>query len=279
MRGVSPAASAALRSAVQCTIDFLFDDNCHLCGRRAERAGEGGPALDVIRGAVAAAVRVGWATNHPVCSDCASRLQVAAGEGVLGWCLPGGSILMTSGELVAAPENPQASTSPGPVCVHSAFCTEATLLQLIHLIKFSRLTSLVGGLADALALAAGPAARRLDRDPTLVPVPMDARSRRRRGFNQAERIAAKLGQHWMLPLRTDAVVKPRPTPPQSLTRRDARMSNVRAAFRPGPGQVAGRDVILVDDLVTTGATAAAVAAVLAARGAASVTVASVGRAL
>jgi predicted amidophosphoribosyltransferase len=106
---------------------------------------------------------------------------------------------------------------------------------------------------------------------------MDARSLRRRGFNQAERVAVELGERWSLPVVADAVVKPRPTRPQSLAAHDERLSNVRGAFRPGPGSVAGRDAILVDDLVTTGATAAAVAAILGARGAASVTVASLGR--
>jgi ComF family protein len=160
----------------------------------------------------------------------------------------------------------------------SAFRTNPALLELIHRLKFSGVPSLADALGLALAGAAAEVAGR-SADPLLVPVPMDPRSRRRRGFNQAELLACVLGRAWRMPVAADAVLKPIPTSPQSLARAGERLDNVRDAYRIGPVAVAGRNVIVVDDLVTTGATAAVVAAVLAAAGAASVRVVSVGRAL
>jgi ComF family protein len=259
----------------RCVADFLVDDRCHLCAR-APTGGAG--RLDPVRGAVARAARVGWFSNHPVCPRCASLLVRAGGEGVAGWRLPGGAILTPGGTLLGGGSADGAGISPCALRLVSAFRTDATLLQLIHLVKFSRVTSICDLLAEALAAAGEPLARSLSA-PVLVPVPMDPRSRRRRGFNQAERIARVLGRRWSLPVVCDAVVKPDQTRPQSLAPRDGRLANVCAAFGLGPGDVRGRDAIVVDDLVTTGATAAVVARALGAGGAASVSVASVGRAL
>ena len=75
------------------------------------------------------------------------------------------------------------------------------------------------------------------------------------------------------------LAKPIGTRPQSVTEHAQRAANVRGAFRiDEPTAVAGRDILLVDDLVTTGATAGACASTLFAAGAASVTVISLGQA-
>ncbi len=242
------------QSVAQYVVDFLVDDACHACGHRYD---ESGIRLDGVRAALTqpVSVRVAGVTiiNHPVCVVCASALS-------------------------PADDSTDIPTTGGSLTVFSAFHTNPVLLGLIHRLKFARVPSLSIGFGGALAVVAATA---IDDGDTcvLVPVPMDARSRRRRGFNQAEHIAVAMGKALGIPVAAAALLKSRATPPQSLAARHERRRNVFEAFVAGPDDVTGRTVILVDDLVTTGATVVEAEGVLRASGAASVTVASVGRAL
>jgi ComF family protein len=240
--------------AIQGVVDFLVDDACHTCGRRYDGSFA---RLDAVREAVTQPVHVRVAgvkiTNHPVCVICASALLPASAPAAI-------------------------PTTDGLLTVLSAFHTNPMLLALIHRLKFMRVPSLSNALAGALAVVAAPYIVR--REPSvLVPVPMDPRSERRRGFNQAERIATALGKALGMPVVTSALLKARATPPQSLAARHERRLNVAGAFAVGPDDVSGRAVILVDDLVTTGATVVEAAGVLRASGSASVAAACVARAL
>lgn len=113
----------------------------------------------------------------------------------------------------------------------------------------------------------------------LVPVPLHPSRLERRGYNQAGVLAAALAQQWsaqdragILSLCPNALRRVKPTAPQSGLDLDKRRGNIEDAFRPGEdaAHVSGRRVILVDDVVTTGATLAACARVLRACGAAHV---------
>lgn len=96
-----------------------------------------------------------------------------------------------------------------------------------------------------------------------VPVPLHARRRRQRGFNQAALLAEALGRVLALPVEEGALVRPRPTAPQARTiSTDERRANVYGAFACAAGRLDGRRVLLVDDVTTTGATLGACAAVL-----------------
>jgi len=164
------------------------------------------------------------------------------------------------------------------LAVWPAFETDDRVLAVIHALKFSRRERLAKWLARALA--DGLPARMLSEDTAhtvLVPVPMDRASLRRRGFNQAERIALALGALTGLPVERRALVKTRATAPQSSLGRDERMRNVAGVMAVvARDAVAGRRVVLVDDLVTTGATAASCAKALACAGAPSVCAVCVG---
>jgi ComF family protein len=101
----------------------------------------------------------------------------------------------------------------------------------------------------------------------LVPVPLHPRRLRERGFNQSELLAHALGRRSGLVVAPDALVRRKETPPQTGLTASARRSNVSGAFAVRRrSQVAGRVVVLVDDVVTTGATARACAAALRAAG-------------
>ena len=128
--------------------------------------------------------------------------------------------------------------------------------------------------ADALLAAAA------DVD-ALVPVPVHARRRRERGFSQAERLlaAARGFVHGLPRIDARSLVRVRATVDQAGLSRAERQRNVRDAFAVvAPGAVAGASLLLVDDVMTTGATADAAARALLAAGARRVEVFALARA-
>ncbi len=157
------------------------------------------------------------------------------------------------------------------------------LRELIHLLKYEQVrpaANVLGRmLADAIACLA-PAFGAVE--PVVVPVPLHREKLRQRGFNQSEliaRAALKIrpaGQEWRLD--TAVLERVRPTESQTGLTRPQRVENVRGAFAVR-GDVAGREVLLVDDVFTTGTTAGECARVLRKAGAARVWVATVARVL
>ena len=145
-----------------------------------------------------------------------------------------------------------------------------------HLRLRGRLTHL---LAERIRAAAGddpdPQTRRPD---VVLAVPMHWLRRLGRGFDHAHAIAAGLACELDLPLGCE-LARVRNTPPQVHLPRTRRLENVRGAFAVrSPAAVAGADVLLVDDVTTTGATADEAAKTLLAAGAQSVTLAVLAKA-
>ncbi len=97
----------------------------------------------------------------------------------------------------------------------------------------------------------------------IVPVPMSSQRLRQRGYNQARELARPLG----LKTLPRALVRTRAADPQVGLDRQARLLNLRGALGPGPQGIAERSVILLDDVITTGATAYAAVTVLRSMGA------------
>jgi ComF family protein len=124
------------------------------------------------------------------------------------------------------------------------------------------LVSLLSGLLqDCLA------SRPLAAD-ALVPVPLDAARLRARGYNQASLLAASLGAALGWPVLPNALQRTRATRPQVGLSPHERRANVRGAFRcPDPALVQGRRLLLIDDVMTTGATLESCAEPLVAAGA------------
>jgi len=88
----------------------------------------------------------------------------------------------------------------------------------------------------------------------IVPVPMHWRKRMSRGYNQSERIGQALGEIMDIPVK-NALAKTRHTKPQSLSSREERLINLKNSVRvTDPEVVSGLSILLVDDVVTTGAT-------------------------
>ncbi len=145
---------------------------------------------------------------------------------------------------------------------------------VIRGLKFERLEYLGCHLARGVAESLGDELAECD---CVVAVPLHWRRRWRRGFDQARAIAQPLAAILDLPL-VSPIARCRATPPQSELDRKARLSSPRGAFRlRRRGQVAGRVVLLVDDVVTTAATLNAAARALRQAGALKVIAVAVAR--
>jgi ComF family protein len=122
------------------------------------------------------------------------------------------------------------------------------------------------------ALCAPVAAARVPGD-LVVPVPLSAVGLRRRGFNQADVMARVLARAVDIEYDRRALQRVRHDEPQSGLGRAARLTRPAGAFRARSARVAGRCILLVDDVLTTGATARACALALRRAGARAVTAA------
>lgn len=135
---------------------------------------------------------------------------------------------------------------------------------MVHAMKFhgnDELCRLMGRQMGMELLRSG----RFDDVEVLVPVPLHWRRKLGRGYNQSELLCRGIADVMPRPVNTTAVVRHRYTRRQSLQKSSLRATNVEGAFRVRrPDELAGRHLLLVDDVLTTGATITACANVLAA---------------
>lgn len=146
-----------------------------------------------------------------------------------------------------------------------------TLAEAVRLLKYGDRPGLAPALVGRIDLGSAPPDL-WDVD-LVLPVPLHGRRLRLRGYNQSARLALALAGRLGHPAPEGVLERFRPTRPQVGLRRPERAANVRGAFRVArPEAVAGRRVLLVDDVITTGATIGACAKALRAAKAARVTV-------
>jgi ComF family protein len=168
---------------------------------------------------------------------------------------------------------------------------EGGLRELIHLLKYSGIRPAANVLGRMLAEAITGLEPSLDEaglfdegSIVVVPVPLHKAKSRQRGFNQAELIARTALKFYparqRLQLAPDLLLRSRETSSQIGLTSHQRRANLRGAFAVGRrSEITGREVILVDDVYTTGATATECARVLRRAGARKVWVATVARTL
>ena len=153
---------------------------------------------------------------------------------------------------------------------------EGLVREMIHRFKYGKDQSLVRPLAHLLPSAMQDPrilGKRLD---AIVPVPLHPVRERDRGFNQSALLAGRLGKQLNLPVRS-VLKRTRVTAPQARFDRRQRMENLAGAFTLSGAISMGANLLLVDDVVTTGATFDACAAVLREAGAGDVRAVSVAR--
>ena len=146
--------------------------------------------------------------------------------------------------------------------------------ELVYALKYRNVR------ASAPRLAKPMSVHLMDRAITadvIVPVPLHPSRERERGYNQSELLAHGISKTTGIPMANGVLARTRNTPPQvSMSTPEERRRNVVGAFE-CVGDVTGKHVLLVDDVVTTGATVAECAAQLRQAGPASVWVLSLGR--
>jgi ComF family protein len=256
------AVVRVLRSPLDSVTSVVFPADCRICKNPLSRL-----------------------TRIPVCTSCWNDLPAQAaslcsrcGEdvGVSDFGeTPGDEILCRLCRL-APPQFEKA-------VAHGAY--QGTMRSLLHLLKYEGLEPValrLGALiAERVALISGLPQRML-----VAPVPLFKARHRERGFNQAELLASgtmralrRLRQEWEGEFAPGVLARQRATQSQAGLSLSERRRNLRGAFFvPDPSRVQGRDVLLIDDIYTTGATARACSQALKRAGASSVWVATAARA-
>lgn len=161
------------------------------------------------------------------------------------------------------------------LCI-SLFPYEGTIRSLVLGLKFNkqlRNARLLGQLlADHITM------RQHALPDCLVPVPLSRQRIRERSYNQSLELARPLQKHLHIPINLQLVRRVRHTPPQSQLKFAQRAGNLHQAFAPGKGCIP-EHVAIIDDVVTSGATANAIARVLKDGGAKTVEVWSIARSI
>ncbi len=155
------------------------------------------------------------------------------------------------------------SVSPDHTCWHcrkeppdvdqaiAAGLFEGSLRQAIHVYKYRPLMALGRPLAEWMT----GRIRKVEQLDVIMPVPLHATRLRKRGFNQALLLARSASEAYSIPLVYDNLTRVRPTRPQVELSGRERSANVKGAFAlKRLREVAGKRVLLVDDVLTTGAT-------------------------
>ena len=211
------------------------------------------PVIDLLL--PRACLLCGATAKGPVCDGCFAELPRLAGP--------------------ACPVCAEAMTTPAAACGHClrtkpAFDATIAALRygfpvdrLVQDLKFAHRLAIADFFARSLLTGAHPSGT------LIMPVPLSKPHLRERGFNQALEIARPLARALGLAIDTTSLIRPRATLPQSRLPWRARQANVRHAFA-CTRDLTGETVIVVDDVMTTGATLDAVARTLKNHGAARV---------
>jgi ComF family protein len=225
------------------------------------------------------------ASRLPVCIDCSSRILPLKGTrcSICAQSLPEGypdpTGLGQCGEC--AHEAPTYSRAV------SFGAYENELREMVHLLKYKHVRSAADFLGALIAESATGLVPKMSDSVMVVPVPLYKGKLRERGFNQAEMLAhatvsrlSKQVKDTKFELKMSALFRRRATESQVGMTREQRKTNLRGAFAvPRKDAVLGKEILLIDDVLTTGATVGECARVLRRAGATQVWVATAARAV
>ncbi len=258
----SPAIPSWIARAIGALFSIFFPSDCRLCGL---------PLLNVSR--------------LPVCPECLANIHPIAGK-VCSIC--GERVLSSYAQCDGD------GWQRCPICrrvarpFHRALAYgsyDGGLRELIHLLKYNAVRPAANVLGRMLAETLTSMESMLEQPVVLlIPVPLHKDKRRQRGFNQAELIVhaalKAISESERFQLAPDVLLRVRDTHSQIGLTSHQRRENLRGAFAVAPAAaIKGREVVLVDDVYTTGTTASECARVLRKSGASRVWVTTVARTL
>jgi ComF family protein len=247
-------------------VNAVWPSDCRLCG---------GPMIAVSRAMV--------------CEACLARVEAQDEQGLCSRC--GEALGMESARFAAAmgtTECTMCRIAPPEFQRAVAYAEyDGEVREMLHLLKFNGMREMAGHvlgrcLSEAMLKLEDEAANEL----IVVPVPLFAAREHKRGFNQAGLLAQaavkrlkRVRKDWRLRLEPGVLKRVKDTGALFTMQPHERRHSLRGAFRVADAErVRGREVLLVDDILTTGATARECARVLMKAGAAKVWVATVARA-
>ncbi len=251
-----------LASAAECLFATLFPSDCRLCST---------PLINISR--------------LPVCRPCLAEIRPIKGD----VCAVCGERLLSPFAIGAGPQETRCGLcrrAQLPFTRAVAYGSyDGGLRELIHLLKYEHVRPAARVLGQMLAKAVSG----LDPDRNLqsllvIPVPLHRRKLRQRGFNQSELIAWEFmkaaGGTNLFELHSRILERRRETESQIGLTRHQRRVNIRGAFAVArPKEIFEREILLIDDVFTTGTTASECARILRRAGASKVYVATVARTL
>ena len=195
-------------------------------------------------------------SKQPLCPACLNALPYWPAHSACPRC----AALNTQGELCGAClKKPPAFEQTFALLLYLS-----PMAELIQAAKFGGRWALLPPLAALLAQRITPSVHAA----CMIALPLHPARLAERGFNQAQEIAAVLAKHWHIPLNTN-LQRIRNTEHQARLSAKARLHNVRGAFV-YHGDLSGKHIALVDDVMTSGASLNAAAKALKAAGAAHV---------
>ncbi len=219
------AAARLLRTCGAGLLELAYPPTCLHCAARLP-----GPAL-------------------PLCARCLARLERVRPEAL-------------AAELRRLP---QAGAALDGAFALWVFDKHGPLQRVQHALKYGkrpRYGHMLGRMMGNGLAPAGHAAPDAVAPDAVVPVPLHRTRQYERGYNQSEELARGLAAALEAPLAAQTLARPRATRPQARLPRARRWTNVDGAFAAQAQAVRGRGLLLVDDVLTTGATAAAAARAL-----------------
>jgi len=265
---VATRTSNALRSVMDDLVTTVFPSDCRICIRPLPCF----TALPICDRCLASV----QPQTMPLCECCGEALDIDMESANLAGQLLDEGVLCS--DCRADPPMFERAVA------HAVY--QGELRQMIHLLKYERMAHiaglLAGMLAQAIATMQGDAAREL----MVVAVPLFPFKQRQRGYNQSVLLADAAIAHlhrshpqWHLRPQHTLMERQRDTQSQFELNPVSRRVNIRGAFRVNANQIVpGSEVLLVDDIYTSGATARECARVLRKAGASKVWVATLARA-
>ncbi len=201
-----------------------------------------------------------WAVFPPCCPACGR--SIARDECLCSGCMA--DYYPASGQFREAKQLP-----PDAALYAAAFYT-GSMREAVHRMKFSGNPGSAAILAPLLVQALRAGGGRPDDFDLVLPVPSRPKKVRERGYNQSALLAKEVAKRTGIPFSADALLKTRDTRAQHDLTAEERQVNLAGSFSACEAEVSGRRLLLVDDVLTTGATARECVAALKAAGAASV---------